>query len=1031
MGASFLGGLVALAVAGCSASAGSGPEAAPSPVPDADAWVETTLAGLSLEERVGQLIFQWIPGGYASTSSPEFLEIQSWVEELGLGGLSISIGVPHTYVAKLNELQRRARVPLLVTSDFENGGPGMRINHSYALPSLLPQGGGTSFSPTMSFGAIGDERFSFEYGRITGAEARAVGVHLVFAPVLDVNSNPENPIINTRSFGENPQAVARHGLAFTRGLQASGALATAKHFPGHGDTRTDSHLELPVVAADRERLEALELIPFRRAVEGGVDAVMTAHVSVPGMLGAGALPATLSPAFMSELLREDMAFDGILFTDALRMGAITNTYGAGEAAVLALEAGADVILAPADTRGAHAAILAAVQEGRVSRARVDESVRRILDFKVRAGLHRERETDFEAVDERVGNAAHMAFADSAASRAVTVPRDHRSLLPIDPARVRHVLSVTYARPTAIVAGRAFDATARSAVARYATARVQETSTAATYDSLLDRAREADLVLVNSYAPPRAGSGSVGVAPDLQEFVRTLEREGVPTVLISLGNPYLLSAFPEAGTYVVAWGDREVSQRAAARAVFGRAPVTGRLPISLPPFHRRGEGLDRAALPGVEVESAPRDLLAEAGILPGSLDSVGGVSEAPASDTASVPMVASPLEVDPALVGMTSAGLARLDSAIMAAIGDSASPGVALAVGRGGKLVRLRGYGHLDWSDDAPATTPESIFDLASLTKVVGTTTAMMLLVEQGRLALDDPVVRHVPGWATGDSRKERVTLRQLLLHRAGLPPFRRFFLEMSGPAAYRTAIDELPLDYAPGDSTVYSDIGLMTAGFAVEAVTGRGLDRFLAEEVWERLGMLDTGFRPDSSRLARIAPTEIDRTFRQRHVRGEVHDENAYAIGGVAGHAGLFSSARDLAVFADFMLRGGDVTACHPAPVLGTPCAAPRPDPVTLLAQNTVEAFTRRHDASASRALGWDTPSGRSSAGNYFSAASFGHTGFTGTSIWMDPETDLFVVLLTSRVNPTRENTRHVGLRRSVHDLAVLALESPPAPRQR
>lgn len=1019
----------ALAAAVVVAQACAAPVAEPpGPVPPtapADV-VESTLASLSLEERVGQLVFQWIPGGYAATDSDEFLEIASWVEELGMGGINISIGTPHAYVAKLNELQKRARVPLLITSDFENGGPGMRINHSYALPSLLPQGGGTSFSPTMSFGAIGDERFAWEYGRVTGAEARAVGVHMVYAPVLDVNSNPLNPIINTRSFGGDPLSVSRLGVAFMKGLQSSGALTTAKHFPGHGDTRIDSHLALPEITADRDRLEALELIPFRRAVAEGVDAVMTAHVSVPGVLGPGALPATLSPEFMSDLLREDMGFDGVLFTDALRMGAITNEYGAGEAAVMALEAGSDVILAPVDTRGAVEAILEAVRSGRVTPERIERSARRVLGLKARVGLFDNRFTDIEAVDERVGTKEHTAFADTASARSITLPRDRDALIPADPSRVRTLFSITYARPTAITAGRTFDANLRSMAQRVMTARVQEDTGFDEYEELLKRALDADLAVVSAYVPPRAGAGSVAVSEELQAFVRGLEAQGVPTVVVSLGSPYVLDAFPSVGTYLVAWGDRESSQRAAARALMGRNAVTGRLPISLPPFYQIGHGLDRAARPDTgEAPGARRDLLAEAGILPGS-EGEGEVALTPEPDTPVTPTVASPLETDAALAGMREADLARVDSLILAAIGDSATPGAALAVGRNGHLVRLRGYGRLDWAEGAPPVTPESIYDLASLTKVVGTTTAAMLLVERGQLSLDDRVVDHLPWWGEGDPRKRDVTVRHLLLHRAGLPPFRRFFLEMEGREAYRNAIGVLPLEYAPGDSTVYSDIGLMSVAFIVEMVSGVPLDQFLEKEVWRPLGMLDTGFRPDSAQFSRIAPTEIDVGFRDRHVLGEVHDENAFAIGGVAGHAGLFSSARDLAVFASTLLAGGEAAMCHPAPGLGIPCAGPRADPVRVLEAGTIATFTSRQDESASRALGWDTPSGSSSAGDYFTSSSFGHTGFTGTSIWMDRETGVFVVLLTNRVNPTRENSRHVALRRQVHDLVAQALDRPP-----
>ena len=338
--------------------------------------MDETLSELTLRERIGQLVIPWIPGSYASSTDPEFLEIERWVAEEGIGGVAISIGLPLSYASKLNRLQDTAHVPLLVTSDFENGGPGMRINHAYALPSLLPQGGGTSFPPTMAFGAIGDPEYAYEYGRITALEARALGVHLNFAPVLDVNSNPENPIINTRSFGEDPAAVARLGIAYIRGARAGGVLTTAKHFPGHGDTRTDSHIELPVVTADRDRLDTLELVPFQAAVDEGVDAVMTAHVAVPAVLGSDAPPATLSPYFLTDVLRGEMGFRGLLFTDALRMGAITRMYGSGEASVLALEAGSDVLLVPEDVGGAIAAVETAVLAGRITRARIDESVRR-------------------------------------------------------------------------------------------------------------------------------------------------------------------------------------------------------------------------------------------------------------------------------------------------------------------------------------------------------------------------------------------------------------------------------------------------------------------------------------------------------------------------------------------------------------------------------------------------------------------------------------------------------------------------------
>ena len=665
----------------------------------ANTWVDETLASLSLRERIAQLVVPWIPGGYASSSDASFRTLERWVTEEGIGGVVISIGSPHSYASLLNRLQNAARVPLLVTADFENGGPGMRVNHSYALPTLLPQGGGTSFPPTMAFGAIGDPAFAHEYGRITAVEARALGVHLNFAPVLDVNSNPENPIINTRAFGEDPEAVARLGTAYIEGAREGGVLTTAKHFPGHGDTRTDSHIELPIVTADRERLEAMELVPFRRAVSAGVDAVMTAHVAVPGILGSD-VPATLSPYFLTELLREDMEFDGLIFTDALRMGAISRGYGAGEAAVLALEAGSDVLLVPEDVSEAIDAVEVAVRTGRVARERIDRSVRLLLAAKARVGLHEHRTVDLAAVPEVAGSAGHLTFADLAAERSVTLVRDRDGLVPL-PADARgRVVSVTYARDQDLIAGIEFNRVAAHFVDALVSRRLDEGSDAAAYQAVQDAARDADVVLLNVYVPPFAGAGSVAVPDALRDMVGDLSARGA-VVVSSFGNPYSLSAFEDLGSYLIAWGSHEVSQRAGAFALMGAAEISGTLPISIPPDHAAGDGLRRDALPE---PAAIRDaVMAVPSWVVQPLEFVTAARTA--DDDQEAQGQISPLEGDPAAAGMSAAVLEALDRRILDAIADSASPGAALAVVRHGQLVRLRGYGRLDWDPASAPATP--------------------------------------------------------------------------------------------------------------------------------------------------------------------------------------------------------------------------------------------------------------------------------------------------------------------------------------
>ncbi len=969
------------------------------------AWVDTTLDGFTLRELIGQVIIEWIPGGYVTQTSPEFEPLRAWVEDDEIGGVSPSIGTPHAYVAKLNDLQSRADVPLLVTADFENGGPGMRINGSFALPSMLPQGGGTDFPPTMAFGAIGDERFAYEYGRITAREARASGVHFLFSPVLDVNSNPDNPVIATRAFGGDPDLVSRMGTAFIRGARDGGVFTTGKHFPGHGDTSTDSHIGIPVVDADRVRLDELELAPFVAAIDEGVDAIMTAHLQLPEVLGPGAPPATLSPEVMTDILRNDLGFEGIVFTDAMTMRGITDMYGIGEASVRALEAGSDVVLSPKAVSDVIDAIEEAVETGRMSRSRLEESARRILNLKARLGLHRDRFVSLDAVNRVVGIGPHNAFADTAATRSITLVRDQDRLLPMDGLSMAPTLHIRFAGSTRLWANRAFASGLRERVVDLNEIRLDERSDSAAYADAHDAINGADRIIVTAYVPASAGSTEEALPASLRALISAAVA-AKPTVMVSFGNPYLLAAVPDVGSYALAWGDRERSQSAAVAALFGEEAISGRLPIPLPPFHDLGEGLDRAKVTDRLATLELEDPVVAAGIIAARGGGPRGRNQTVA---------------EPESVGMSSDGLARIDSIIVAGVADSAFSGAALAVGRHGRLVSLKGFGELQYGTRRPVT-PTSIFDLASVSKVVGTTTAAMMLVGDNALDLDTPVVEYLPWWAAGDDRKNDVTVRHLLTHRTGLTPFRTWYFEFAGMDAYKEAAASEALEVAPGTRTAYSDIGIMTLAWVIEEVAGQTLDEFLQERLLDPMGMLETRYNPESTLRPRIAATEIDTIYRNEMVWGTVHDENADAMGGVAGHAGLFSTAVDLSVFARMMLNGGLAPACAADGDPGEPCPVRRTEARRIVDASVLDEFTTRVDETSSRALGWDTPSERSSGGDYVTNEAFGHTGYTGTSIWMDPELDLWVILLTNRVHPTRENQKHVPLRRAVADAAVLSI---------
>jgi len=555
-------------------------------------WIDRTLASLTLRAKIGQLIMPWVGGDYTAVGSEEFEQVRKWVQDDGVGGLVLSIGLPLSYAAKLNELQVRARVPLLIASDMENG-PGMRLGNIYALPSLLPQGGGTVFPPVMALGATGSDDLAYKLGQVLGTEARAIGVHMVFGPVLDVNSNPLNPIINTRSFGENPELVSRLAKAYIRGARSEGLMSTGKHFPGHGDTDVDSHLDLPTIHADRAHLDSVDLPPFRAAVGEGIDAIMTAHIAVVGVEGADAGPATLSHGFMTGILRDEMHFGGVLFTDAMTMGGVAKRYGATEPLIMALEAGADVLLMPHSVPEAIETVEAAVKSGRLSEARIDASVRRILTAKARAGLRQGRLVDLNAVDRIVDIPDHTRIAEEVAARSITLAQDKMNVVPLARDSTKRILIITYADPSDLVAGREFNSLVRERLPAATTIRVDSRTSDAEYSSLGALADSAGLIVVSAYVSPREFAGTVGAQAAFSQFVEKTALSGKPIIVLSFGSPYLLSAFPSVSSYLLAWGGSPISQRAAALALLGEREINGRLPISLPPALPLGAGIHRA------------------------------------------------------------------------------------------------------------------------------------------------------------------------------------------------------------------------------------------------------------------------------------------------------------------------------------------------------------------------------------------------------------------------------------------------------
>ncbi|MBN1447973.1 MAG: serine hydrolase, partial [Bacteroidetes bacterium] len=735
---------------------------------------------------------------------------------------------------------------------------------------------------------------------------------------------------------------------------------TAKHFPGHGDTETDSHTKLPLLSVTPERLDSLELYPFRRLIDAGVLAVMSAHVAVPSLTGDSTLPATLSQVLLDSLLRGSMGFRGLIVTDALNMKALTRTSVANIPAA-ALRAGADVLLLPSDPGATIDSVLAAVGRGEVDSARVLRSVRRVLAFK--RWTMKQGTIPDSVITRPERKARNRRFAERLAERSLTLLRNDDAVLPLrcDSLRIGILSIVRRGLPASAEHLRqGFER--RGAVVRQLTV-ARDARSSSVQRWMRDSLAGMDALILASHIAVADGSGTIGLSESQKTIFAEAATRGIPVILIAFGSPYILTAGDAFPVLLAAYGDAPVSVQAAVRLLAGEIPARGRLPVHLPGMFPLGAGRS---------VSDPHTAADDAG--------------------AGYPVL------------LEQSATARLDSLINAQIIRGAFPGAQLAVIRDDRVVYERSYGRHTYDPSSPLVDAETLYDLASLTKVVGTTAAAMKLYEEGRLHLDSTVTSYLPEF--GNNGKEGITIRQLLTHSSGLSPYHLFYLVTDREEAVLDSIYRSVPRYAPGSRTVYSDLGMIVLAKVIERVTGSTLDRYLAEELYAPLGMTHTMFRPPDSLRPRIAPTERDTVWRKRLVHGEVHDETAAILGGVAGHAGLFSTARDLSRYVRMLMNGGSFEGRE------------------LLLPSTVALFTTRQSNTGTRALGWDTRSvSGSSSGHYFSMKSYGHTGFTGTSIWIDPVEHVAVVFLTNRVHPTRANKQLPRFRAVLHDAVREALQ--------
>ena len=914
-------------------------------------WVDSVFASLTEDQRMAQLM---VIRAHSNLGPEHIAKVERDIIDYNVGALCFFQGGPIRQALLTNRYQQLARTPLLVTIDGE-WGLGMRLDSVTRFPYQL------------TLGALQDEGLVYRMGIAVGEQCKRIGVHVNYAPVVDINNNPDNPVIGFRSFGEDRDKVSRLGVAYMKGMQDAGIMACAKHFPGHGDVAVDSHYDLPVINKSMDQLDSMELVPFKAIFSAGVGSVMIAHLAIPAIDTAARRATSISRNNVTELLRNKLQYNGLTFTDALEMKGVAKYFPGGTISVEAIIAGNDMLCLPASIPESIAAIKAAIQEGRLQQSDVDAKVKKVLQEKYNLGLHRAQFVDTTRLVTDL-NAATDAIREEVARKGLTVlGRSPASMgLPLQKGS-RRIAYVQIGGPATGLFGTTLQ---EELGAHLYTFSLQDSTTRV--DSMVHAIKQEgryDLILVGLQGYANKPMNNFGIGARALQLHQALQ--GDSTISFLFGNVQAIRHVCDARFLVAAYQDDDITQRVAAQWLLGEFAAKGVLPVSVCQYPL-GAGLQEKSLPV----------------------SVHRKKEA----------------------------LHRVEAVINNAIAQKAFPGCVVLAVHKGEILYHKAFGYYDYEQTSPMT-PESIFDLASVTKISATTVAVMKLYEQGKLRLDARLGEYLP-WVRG-STKQDLLIRDILLHQAGLVPFIPFYKEtidangapdirifssVSKPGYTIRVADDLfvrndwqdsirlrilqsPL--GPTGNYVYSDNDFIFLGNIVEQLSGQSLDAFCQEHFYRPMGMYATGFKPrDRFLLGRLVPTETEKHFRRQTTRGDVHDEGAALMGGVAGHAGLFSTAYDLAILYQMLLNKGLYQGRR------------------YLQPETIRLFTDYQRTGSRRGLGFDKPENNNSARKdpypslWASTATFGHTGFTGTCVWADPQQELVYVFLSNRVNPTRENNR-------------------------
>lgn len=941
----------------------------------AEAWADSVLSTMSEEQALGQL---FMVAAYSNKPQSHTEEIEQLIKNNGIGGVIFFQGGPVRQAQLTNRYQELTRVPLFVAMDAE-WGLGMRLDSTMNFPKQ------------MTLGSIQNNASIYKMGVEIGIQCKRLGVHINFAPVVDINSNANNPVIGVRSFGEDKFNVSSKAIAYMKGMQSVRVMANAKHFPGHGETDIDSHLALPIINKSAKDLNETELYPFKQLIDSGVTSVMVAHIHVPSLDNATNKPATLSKPIVTDLLKNELGFRGLIFTDALNMKGVSSQFKPGEVDLRALLAGNDVLLYAENVPLAIKKISKAINDKDISKEEVQSRIKKILMAKYWAGLNEFKKIETENLYQDLNNPSAKALLNNLYQQSIVVVKNTNNAIPFKYADTTSFASVSISFSGA---ENIFQSTLSSYAAFDHYSIDKSTSDTSIYN-LIEKLKQYETVVVGIHQINSYNTKTYGISTSTKTFVEKLQKQH-PRVLVTVfGIPYSLKYFSSATNLICANEDNPYTQKLVPQLLFGTIQSTGKLPVTATPEFKLNTGIN---------------------ISSNSLR----------------------LRYDyPENVRMDSRTLARIDSIALLAIKEGAMPGCQILVAKSGAIIYNKSFGYYTYDKKNPVTQT-TLYDIASISKVAGTLQAIMFLEERGLIKTNYKISVYLPDLI--GTNKEDLLISDILTHQAGLQPYLphwRRTIDSAGfsPQYYRTIQSDsfpnmvsqdlysiagmedslwkwtkesalmahpkqrkkiLPYNY------VYSDLGFYIMKRLAEKLLDQPMEDFLKQNFYDPMCLQNFYYNPLQQNVSidRITPTEQDKYFRKNLVRGTVHDPGAALLGGVGGHAGIFSNATDLATLMQMNLQLGYYGDYR------------------FLLPETVKTFSRTQSSKNRRGLGWDKPQATSGGPCSYlvSSATYGHTGFTGTAAWIDPEQDLVYIFLSNRVYPDANNSRLIkdGIRTQI-----------------